>query len=118
MCDLLWADLNHTTKGWGHNDRGVSFTFDKVIVRDFLKAFDLQLMVRAHEVVEDGYEFFANRQLVTVFSAPNYCGMMNNAGGVMNVSTDLICSFVIILPCHKYKMIATDANQMPTNEEE
>lgn len=118
MCDLLWADLNHTTKGWGHNDRGVSFTFDKVIVRDFLKAFDLQLMVRAHEVVEDGYEFFANRQLVTVFSAPNYCGMMNNAGGVMSVSTDLICSFVIILPCHKYKMIATDANQMPTNEEE
>ena len=24
--------------------------------------------------MEDGYEFFAKRQLVTLFSAPNYCG--------------------------------------------
>jgi len=32
------------------------------------------------KVVEDGYEFFAKRQLVTVFSAPNYCGEFDNAG--------------------------------------
>jgi hypothetical protein len=31
-------------------------------------------------VVEDGYEFFAKRQLVTLFSAPNYCGEFDNAG--------------------------------------
>ena len=30
---------------------------------------------------EDGYEFFAKRQLVTLFSAPNYCGEFDNAGG-------------------------------------
>jgi len=60
-------------------------------------------MVRAHEVVEDGYEFFANRHLVTIFSAPNYCGLMNNAGGVMSVSQELLCSFVIIQPNHKCK---------------
>jgi len=104
LCDLLWADLNHTTEGWGHNDRGVSFTFDEVIVQSFLKAHDLDLMVRAHEVVEDGYEFFANRHLVTIFSAPNYCGLMNNAGGVMSVSQELLCSFVIIQPRHKCKV--------------
>ena len=34
---------------------------------------DLDLVCRAHQVVEDGYEFQANRSLVTVFSAPNYC---------------------------------------------
>ncbi|XP_016985960.1 serine/threonine-protein phosphatase PP-Y [Drosophila rhopaloa] len=109
LCDLLWADLNHLSDGWGHNDRGVSFTFDETIVRGFLKAHDLDLMVRAHEVVEDGYEFFANRHLVTIFSAPNYCGQMNNAGGVMSVGEDLICSFVIIEPCHKYEVSATDS---------
>ena len=32
------------------------------------------------QVVEDGYEFFAKRQLVTLFSAPNYCGEFDNAG--------------------------------------
>merc|ERR1719160_879926 len=32
------------------------------------------LLCRAHQVVEDGYEFFPKRQLVTLFSAPNYCG--------------------------------------------
>ncbi|KAH8400697.1 hypothetical protein KR009_000382, partial [Drosophila setifemur] len=103
LCDLLWADLNHNTKGWGFNIRGVSYTFDEVIVLNFLAAHNLDLMVRAHEVVEDGYEFFAGRHLITLFSAPNYCGMMNNAGGVMNVGPDLKCSFVIIQPMFKYK---------------
>ncbi|KAH8277973.1 hypothetical protein KR018_011402 [Drosophila ironensis] len=98
LCDLLWADLNHDTDGWGHNARGVSYTFSEPIVRDFLATYDFDLIVRAHEVVEDGYEFFADRHLVTVFSAPNYCGMMNNAGGVMSVDKDLKCSFVIIKP--------------------
>lgn len=30
----------------------------------------MDLICRAHQVVEDGYEFFAKRQLVTLFSAP------------------------------------------------
>jgi serine/threonine-protein phosphatase PP1 catalytic subunit len=49
-------------------------------------------------VVEDGYEFQADRQLVTLFSAPNYCGEFDNAGGMMVVSEDLICSFRILRP--------------------
>ena len=44
------------------------------IVQQFLRRHDLDLICRAHQVVEDGYEFFARRQLVTIFSAPNYCG--------------------------------------------
>ena len=53
-------------------DRGVSFTFGPDVVAAFLKRHDLDLICRAHQVVEDGYEFFAKRQLVTLFSAPNY----------------------------------------------
>ncbi len=34
------------------------------------------------QVVEDGYEFFAKRQLVTLFSDPNYCGEFDNAGSL------------------------------------
>ena len=45
------------------------------------------------QVVEDGYEFFAKRQLVTIFSAPNYCGEFDNAGAMMSVDETLMCSF-------------------------
>jgi len=51
-----------------------------VRLRVVVKQHDLDLLVRAHQVVEDGYEFFASRQLVTLFSAPNYCGEFDNAG--------------------------------------
>ncbi len=49
------------------------------------------------QVVEDGYEFFAKRQLVTLFSAPNYCGEFDNAGAMMSVDETLLCSFQVCL---------------------
>lgn len=51
--------------------------------------------------MEDGYEFFANRQLVTIFSAPNYCGEFDNAGAMMSVDETLMCSFQILKPADK-----------------
>lgn len=95
LCDLLWSDPDKETKGWGENDRGVSFTFGIDIVTKFLNRHDLDLICRAHQVVEDGYEFFARRQLVTLFSAPNYCGDYDNAGGMMTIDEDLLCSFQV-----------------------
>jgi serine/threonine-protein phosphatase PP1 catalytic subunit len=52
-------------------------------------------------VVEDGYEFFAKKQLVTVFSAPNYCGEFNNSGAMMKIDADLLCSFQVLRPEEK-----------------
>uniref|UniRef100_A0A1I8IMP1 Serine/threonine-protein phosphatase n=1 Tax=Macrostomum lignano TaxID=282301 RepID=A0A1I8IMP1_9PLAT len=93
LCDLLWSDPDKETMGWGENDRGVSFTFGAEVVAKFLHKHDLDLICRAHQVVEDGYEFFAKRQLVTLFSAPNYCGEFDNAGAMMSVDETLMCSF-------------------------
>jgi serine/threonine-protein phosphatase PP1 catalytic subunit len=95
LCDLLWSDPDKQIQGWGENDRGVSFTFGADIVTSFLKRHDLDLICRAHQVVEDGYEFFAKRQLVTLFSAPNYCGEFDNAGAMMSVDETLMCSFQV-----------------------
>ncbi|KAG9128628.1 hypothetical protein Leryth_017100 [Lithospermum erythrorhizon] len=86
------------TKGWGMNDRGVSYTFGSDKVAEFLMQHDMDLVCRAHQVVEDGYEFFADRQLVTIFSAPNYCGEFDNAGAMMSVDESLMCSFQILKP--------------------
>lgn len=98
LCDLLWSDPAHDITAWGENDRGVSFTFGAEIVRSTLQKFDLDLIARAHQVVQDGYEFFAGRKLVTVFSAPNYCREFDNAAAVMNVDENLVCSFKVIKP--------------------
>lgn len=101
LCDLLWADPDQDIVGWGENDRGVSFTFGHDVVAAFLKRHDLDLIVRAHQVVEDGYEFFAGRRLVTLFSAPNYCGEFDNAGAMMTVDESLMCSFQVLRPADK-----------------
>lgn len=98
LCDLLWSDPDKDVNGWSENERGVSYTFGGDIVQRFLLKHDLDLICRAHQVVEDGYEFFAKRQLVTLFSAPNYCGEFDNAGALMSVDDKLTCSFQILKP--------------------
>ena len=99
LCDLLWSDPDDSaTEGFGDNDRGVSVIFNGEIVKNFLKNNDLDLIVRAHQVVEEGYEFFADKQLVTVFSAPNYCGEFDNSAGIMIIDDALTCSLKVLRP--------------------
>ncbi|KAI0289396.1 Serine/threonine protein phosphatase PP1 [Russula brevipes] len=90
LCDLLWSDPDENVAGWSENERGVSFTFGPDVVSRFLQRHDLDLICRGHQVVQDGYEFFAKRQLVTIFSAPNYCGEFDNAGAIMSVDESLL----------------------------
>lgn len=69
--DLLWSDPAEMDEDWEPNERGVSYCFGKKVIMNFLQRHDFDLVCRAHMVVEDGYEFFNDRVLVTVFSAPN-----------------------------------------------
>jgi len=101
ICDLLWADPDKDINGWADNDRGVSFIFGPDVVQSFLTKWDMDLVCRAHQVTEDGYEFFANRQLITIFSAPNYCGEFDNAGAMMSIDETLMCSFKVLKPVKK-----------------
>ncbi|KAF9910261.1 hypothetical protein EC991_006990 [Linnemannia zychae] len=96
--DLLWSDPSETALDWEDNERGVSYCFGGSIIQKFLNKHDFDLVCRAHMVVEDGYEFFNDRTLVTVFSAPNYCGEFDNFGAVMSVNEDLLCSFELLKP--------------------
>lgn len=98
LCDLLWSDPEKDISGWGENDRGVSFTFGPDVVQGFLRKHNLDLVCRAHQVVEDGYEFFSRRALVTIFSAPNYCGEFDNAASMMTVDEAMLCAFQILRP--------------------
>jgi len=92
LCDLLWSDPDKDVLEFDENDRGVSVVFGEKIVQEFNRKNDLDLIIRAHQVVDDGYEFFAQRQLITIFSAPNYCGEFDNSAGIMIIDDALTCS--------------------------
>ena len=98
LCDLLWSDPDKNVDGWGSNERGVSVTFNEGIVYKIVEDLDIDLVCRAHQVVERGFEFFADKKLVTVFSAPNYCNQFDNAGAMMLVDENLVCGFKILVP--------------------
>lgn len=103
LCDLLWADPEREANDFFDNDRGVSVIFGEKIVADFNRKNDLDLIIRAHQVVDDGYEFFANRQLITIFSAPNYCGEFDNSAAILIIDESLTCSLKVLRPVENLK---------------
>ena len=98
LSDILWSDPSPDVENWGENERGVSVVYSKNEVFKFLDENKLDLVCRAHQVVEDGYEFFADRTLVTIFSAPDYCGEYSNCASMMLVDDNLMCSFKVLKP--------------------
>ncbi|TKR87770.1 hypothetical protein L596_012120 [Steinernema carpocapsae] len=97
ILDLLWADPIMES-GFRPGTRGASYGFGADVLGHLLKQLNIDFVVRAHQVVQDGYEFFANRKLVTIFSAPHYCGQFDNAAAMMSVNDSLVCSFDILRP--------------------
>ena len=98
LCDILWSDPSTEVDDWGQNERGISYIYSLTVIKKFLEQNNLDLICRAHQVVEDGYEFFGNRSLVTVFSAPDYCEEYNNCAAIMVVDSNLKCSFKVLKP--------------------
>ncbi len=98
VCDLLWSDPDKGILQYQESYRGVSYVFGKHAVRDFCRKMKIDLIVRAHQVPQDGYEFFADRRLITIFSAPNYCGDFGNSASVLHISETLCASIRIIRP--------------------
>ncbi|KAL9360513.1 hypothetical protein Peur_048636 [Populus x canadensis] len=101
LMDLLWSDPteNDSIEGLRPNARGPGLvTFGPDRVSDFCKKNKLQLIIRAHECVMDGFERFAHGQLITLFSATNYCGTANNAGAILVVGRGLVVVPKLIHP--------------------
>ncbi|XP_073129097.1 serine/threonine-protein phosphatase BSL3-like isoform X2 [Henckelia pumila] len=101
LMDLLWSDPteNDSVEGLRPNARGPGLvTFGPDRVKEFCNNNDLQLIIRAHECVMDGFERFAQGHLITLFSATNYCGTANNAGAILVVGRDLVVVPKLIHP--------------------
>lgn len=79
MAEMLWSDPQDAD-GWGPSKRGIGVSFGPDVTRRFLENNGLDLVVRSHEMKEQGYEVSAGGRLITIFSAPNYCDTMGNQG--------------------------------------
>ena len=80
--DLLWSDPRDIN-GRSDSNRGAGCLFGSEPLDNFLKVNNLELMIRSHECVDDGYEAWFDQRCITIFSASNYCGLMENNGAFM-----------------------------------
>ncbi|ACO65002.1 predicted protein [Micromonas commoda] len=94
MCDLLWSDPEDVT-GWGLSPRGAGYLFGGDVCQQFNAANNIDLIARAHQLVMEGYKWMFDEQLVTVWSAPNYCYRCGNVAAIMELDENLGKSFKV-----------------------
>lgn len=90
LCDLVWSDpnpynFNSPVGEWIFNcNRNCSYFYNYTNVCKFLDDNNLKVIIRAHEVQENGFceykEYKGHPSVVTIFSAPKYCGVYKNVG--------------------------------------
>ncbi|KAJ3091792.1 Serine/threonine-protein phosphatase PP2A catalytic subunit [Quaeritorhiza haematococci] len=75
--------------GWGISPRGAGYTFGQDISEAFNHNNGLTLIARAHQLVMEGYNWSQDRNVVTIFSAPNYCYRCGNQAAIMEIDEHL-----------------------------
>lgn len=94
MCDLLWSDPDDI-EGWGLSPRGAGYLFGGDVCASFNLANQIDLIARAHQLVMEGYKWMFKDQLVTVWSAPNYCYRCGNVAAILEFDEGLTRGFKV-----------------------
>lgn len=85
MLDLLWSDPMDNP-GVQKSPRGCGVLFGPDVTKRFCMDNGLACIVRSHEMKQEGFEWHHDQRCLTVFSAPNYCGICGNRGAVCDVT--------------------------------
>ncbi|XP_062223718.1 serine/threonine-protein phosphatase PP2A-3 catalytic subunit-like isoform X2 [Phragmites australis] len=93
MCDLLWSDPDDRC-GWGISPRGAAYTFGQDIAQQFNHTNGLSLISRAHQLVMEGFNWCQDKNVVTVFSAPNYCYRCGNMAAILEIGENMDQNFL------------------------
>ncbi|KAE9549951.1 hypothetical protein FO519_006830 [Halicephalobus sp. NKZ332] len=73
LCDLVWSDPHENDMDWIPSPRGCGYLFGRNVSAEFNFVNNTGCIVRAHQVVMEGYRYTHGKSVMTVFSAPNYC---------------------------------------------
>jgi len=93
MCDLLWSDPDERP-GWSISPRGAGYIFGQDASSAFNRENGLTLVARAHQLVMEGYSWCHDQNVVTIFSAPNYCYRCGNQAAIMELDEKLNHKFL------------------------
>mmetsp|Transcript_18893 Transcript_18893/g.21885 ORF Transcript_18893/g.21885 Transcript_18893/m.21885 type:complete len:392 (-) Transcript_18893:131-1306(-) len=86
FCDLVWSDPENIDVPWQLSPRGAGFLFGERVTDEFNFVNRLDLIARAHQLVMEGKKYhFTNRNVVTVWSAPNYCYRCGNVAAILTI---------------------------------
>ncbi len=93
ISDLVWSDPDERT-GWGVSPRGAGYSFGADVSQTFNRVNHLSLIARAHQLTMEGYSWAHDRNVVTIFSAPNYCYRCGNQAAIMELGENLQYTFL------------------------
>ncbi|MCJ1400743.1 hypothetical protein MMC11_003951 [Xylographa trunciseda] len=109
FCDLVWSDPEEV-ETWAVSPRGAGWLFGDKVATEFNHVNGLQLIARAHQLVNEGYKWhFKDKSVATVWSAPNYCYRCGNVASIMKLGEDLEAKFNI------FSAVPNDMRAVPTS---
>ena len=108
LCDLTWGDPLPNNSYFSISTRGIGHCFGLEASTEFFLKNNIELIIRAHQLMQDGFSYTHNNKVLTIFSAPNYEKISKNKAAYVVIDENLnhkIIKFSAALPLKKIEKL-------------
>jgi serine/threonine-protein phosphatase 4 catalytic subunit len=113
FCDLLWSDPEEGISGFAVSSRGAGYLFGEDALKKFTHANGFDMIARAHQLVMEGYKWMFDSQLITIWTAPNYCYRCGNDAAILTLDDNSKVHNVIVFDAVERETGAIDRSLQP-----